>query len=133
MGSSLNPENCWQSGLAPSHHSTQWTADRAIDWLRHGRDTEKPFCNWVSFADLQHPYVCPEPWSAMHDPEDVDLPAHRTLNTESMPGWYRTALGNESSASEALAKSPTHKQQSRQQSDKNCAKLLRIPTPGSRL
>ncbi|MFK8080389.1 MAG: sulfatase [Granulosicoccus sp.] len=96
-GSSSKPNVCWHSGLTPADHSTPWTADRAIDWLRHGRTSEKPFCSWVSFADLQHPYDCPEPWSRLHDPRDVDLPAHRTLAPDSLPWWYQSALMREDS------------------------------------
>lgn len=90
-----DPNTCWHAGLAPSHHSTPWTADRSIDWLRHGRNQDKPFCSWISFADLQHPYDCPKPWSLLHDPKNVDLPSHRTLHLESLPWWYRSALERE--------------------------------------
>lgn len=95
MGQSLDPANCWHSGLAPAHHSTPWTADRAIDWVRHTRDPDKPFCSWVSFADLTHPYDCPEPWSRMYEPAEVDMPEHRTMNPDSLPWWYRSALTRE--------------------------------------
>lgn len=92
-GNSSNPKTCWHSGLAPAHHSTPWIADRAIDWLRHGRDTNKPFCSWVSFADLQHPSDCPEPWSRLHNPELIDLPSHRGHDPASPPPWwFRSAL-----------------------------------------
>ena len=92
-----NQNACWHSTLAPAHHSTPWTADRAVNWLRHGRDTDKPFCSWVSFADLHYPFDCPEPWSRLHDPKTVDLPEHRKLNPQSLPWWYRSALSRDGS------------------------------------
>lgn len=124
MGASSNPDACWHSGLASAHHSTPWTTDRTIDWLRHGRKPEKPFCSWVSFADLQHPYDCPEPWSRLHNPADVDLPAHRTLDPDSLPWWYRSALAREGSASDARQEKPTGKKQSEQQSDAQLREII---------
>lgn len=123
-GASSDPDTCWHSGLAPSHHSTPWTADRAIDWLRHGRASEKPFCSWVSFADLQHPYDCPEPWSRLHDPKDVDLPSHRTLQPDSLPWWYRSALSRDSDTSDGASGKRKKKKLSAQQSDKQLREII---------
>lgn len=87
--------NCWHSQLPIAYHSTPWTADRAINWLRNERNNEQPFCSWVSFHDVHHPFDCPEPWSRLHHPDDVDLPEHRTLHPETLPWWYRAALASE--------------------------------------
>lgn len=85
---------CWHSQLPTNWHYTPWTADRAIDWLRRGRGADKPFCAWVSFVDPHHPFDCPEPWSLLHDPADVDLPPHRTLDLDRRPWWHRAAVEN---------------------------------------
>ncbi|MBX2881653.1 MAG: sulfatase-like hydrolase/transferase [Granulosicoccus sp.] len=90
-------DHCWHSQLPVAHHHTPWTADRAIDWLRHSRNPEQAFCSWVSFHDLHHPFDCPEPWSRLHDPASVDLPELRKLNPESLPWWYRSALASDPS------------------------------------
>lgn len=86
---------CWHSQLPPAHHNTPWTADRAIDWLRHGRDDNRPFCTWISFPDPHHPFDCPEPWSRLHDPARVDLPKHRAQDLERRPWWHKAALTND--------------------------------------
>lgn len=119
-----NQDTCWHSGLAPSHHSTPWTADRAIDWLRHGRNTTKPFCSWVSFPDLQHPYDCPEPWSLLHDPKHIDLPEHRTLGPQALPWWHRSALDREGVSSDAHASQARVKNQTSDQSDTTLRKII---------
>ena len=31
---------------------------------------------WVSYPDPPHPFDCPEPWSRMHDADDVDIAPH---------------------------------------------------------
>ena len=118
QGSSRNPQTCWHSGLATAHHNTTWTADRAIEWLRHGRDSDKPFCSWISFADIQHVYDCPEPWSRLHNPRDVDLPFHRTRNPDTFPWWHRAALERENSTQDtAPVDSESSKQTARVSDD----------------
>lgn len=83
----------FHSRLPPAWHNSTWTADRAIDWIR--RERNRPFCAWVSFPDPHHPFDCPEPWSRLHHPDEVDLPAHRTRDLERRPWWHRAALENE--------------------------------------
>ncbi|WP_461403621.1 sulfatase-like hydrolase/transferase [Falsiruegeria mediterranea] len=85
----------WHSQLPLAYHNTPWTADRAIDWLKFKRDRDKPFVTWISFPDPHHPFDCPEPWSLLHDPKDVDLPEHRTRDLENRPWWHKAALDNE--------------------------------------
>jgi len=123
-GKSIGPDICWHSGLTPAHHHTTWTADRAIEWLRGGRDTDKPFCSWISFASIEHPYNCPEPWSKVHHPKDVDLPSHRTLDPDSLPWWYRAALGREGSPQGTLPENVRARTQPTQKSDDQLREII---------
>lgn len=79
------------SGLPVRWHNSTWTADRAIAYLR-ARRSSSPFCLWVSFPDPHHPFDAPMPWSRLHAPEEVDLPAHRTRDLHRRPWWHRRAL-----------------------------------------
>ena len=83
----------WHSALPPAWHNSTWTGDRTIDFLR--RNKEGPFVVWTSFPDPHHPFDAPEPWSRMHHPDDVDLPAHRTMDLEIRPWWHKASLENE--------------------------------------
>jgi len=94
-GDTKGAAQTWHSRLPLAWHNTPWTADRAIDWLRHGRDPCKPFCTWVSFPDPHHPFDCPEPWSWLHKPEDIDLPEHRTRSYENRPWWHKAVMEGE--------------------------------------
>lgn len=94
-GETKGAAQVWHSKLPVAWHNTPWTADRAIEWLRHGRDGDRPFCTWVSFPDPHHPFDCPEPWSRLHDPAGVDLPEHRTRDFEGRPWWHRAAMEGE--------------------------------------
>lgn len=80
------------SGLPPAWHNSTWVGDRAIELLRaHRRSGDRPFCAWVSFPDPHHPFDAPEPWSRLHDPAAVRLPAHRTRDFDRRPWWHRAA------------------------------------------
>ena len=95
-GDTKGAAQTWHSRLPVAWHNTPWTADRAIEWLRHRRDPAKPFCTWVSFPDPHHPFDCPEPWSRLHDPRQVDLPAApRRRSYAGRPWWHKAAMEGE--------------------------------------
>lgn len=99
-GDTKGAAQTWHSQLPMEWHNTPWTADRAINWLENDRKPAQPFCTWISFPDPHHPFDCPEPWSKLHDPADVDLPEHRTRNLENRPWWHKAALENEPQGSD---------------------------------
>ncbi|MGI9524608.1 MAG: sulfatase-like hydrolase/transferase, partial [Hyphomicrobiaceae bacterium] len=80
----------WHSKLPVAWHNSTWTADRAIDWLKRKRD--QPFMTWISFPDPHHPFDCPEPWSRLHHPDEVDIPRHRERDLDNRPWWHRAVL-----------------------------------------
>ena len=94
-GDTKGAAQTWHSQLPMAYHNTPWTADRAIEWIKFKRDTEKPFVTWISFPDPHHPFDCPEPWSRLHDPADVDIPKHRTRDFENRPWWHRAVVEND--------------------------------------
>jgi arylsulfatase A-like enzyme len=92
----------FHSALPAAFHNSTWIGDRTIDYINRHR--ERPFCVWASFPDPHHPFDAPEPWSRMHDPGDVDLPEHRTLDLERRPWWHRQALEGKPQIVEHLRK-----------------------------
>jgi arylsulfatase A-like enzyme len=80
----------WHSGLPPAWHNSTWIGDRTIDFLRNHQDN--PFCVWASFPDPHHPFDAPAPWSHLHHPDEVDLPANRTLDYERRPWWHKASM-----------------------------------------
>ncbi|MEX0283627.1 MAG: sulfatase-like hydrolase/transferase [Paracoccaceae bacterium] len=97
-GDTKDAAQTWHSKLPVAYHNSTWTADRAIEWLSHGRG-DAPFCTWVSFPDPHHPFDAPEPWSRLHDPAEVDLPPHRTRSFEGRPWWHEKVLTAEPTGS----------------------------------
>lgn len=102
-GDTRGAAQTWHSQLPSAWHNTTWTADRAIDWIKHSRAGDQPFCTWVSFPDPHHPFDAPEPWSRLHDPAKVDLPKHRTRTFEGRPWWHEAVLTAEPEGSEDAA------------------------------
>lgn len=84
----------WNSALPVAWHNSTWVGNRTVDYLRAHREkaSGRPFCLWASFADPHHPFDCPEPWSRLHDPKDVELPFHRTKDLERRPWWHAESL-----------------------------------------
>ena len=89
-GDTKGAAQTWHSELPVAWHNSAWTADRAIEWLR--QDRAAPFCTWVSFPDPHHPFDCPEPWSRLHDPAEIDLPPRRRRTFEGRPWWHERVL-----------------------------------------
>ena len=94
-GDTKGAAQTWHSKLPIEYHNSNWIGDRAAEWITSGRDTEKPFVTWISFPDPHHPFDCPEPYSRLHDPADVDLPENRTRDLDDRPFWHRASLENE--------------------------------------
>ena len=67
-------------------HYTHWTGERTIAQIERAHADGKPFFCWASFHDPHPPYVCPEPWADMYDPEDMVpgtlLPGEHDANPE---------------------------------------------------
>jgi arylsulfatase A-like enzyme len=80
------------SALPAAWHNSAWVGDRTIAFLKNKHD--RPFCMWVSFPDPHHPFDCPEPWSRLHAPEEVDIPKYRHTDFERRPWWHRASMEN---------------------------------------
>ena len=90
-GNTKSAAQTWHSKLPVAWHNSTWTADRTIDWLKQDRQS-RPFCAWISFPDPHHPFDCPEPWSWLHHPDEVDLPLYRERDFDSRPWWHKAVV-----------------------------------------
>lgn len=84
----------WYSKLPVACHSTSWITDRTIKYLHENKDRDNPFCIWTSYPDPHHPFDCPEPWSRLHAPEDIDLSKYRVKDFEKRPWWHEASLNS---------------------------------------
>lgn len=80
----------WNSKLPTAWHNSTWVGDRTVDYIRSHQNG--PWCLWASIPDPHHPFDAPEPWCYLHDPDEVDLPEHRTRDLDRRPWWHREVL-----------------------------------------
>lgn len=72
------PQEYWDtcgamvSNLPEKHHSTTWTADRAVETLRTWT-ADEPNLLMVGFVKPHHPFDPPAPWNTMYDPNKLTL------------------------------------------------------------
>jgi len=103
-GTRLAPDNqalqTWNSALPVGFHHSTWTADRTIANLTEARTeletNATPFCLWASFPDPHMPFDCPLPWSRLHHPDEIDLPAVMQRDLDARPWWHRAYIEDKS-------------------------------------
>lgn len=69
-------------------HYSRWTAERTIAAIESATEAGKPFFTWASFQDPHPPYLTPEPYASMYDPEDIELPGPNGGEFEEMAPWF---------------------------------------------
>ena len=75
--------------LPEEYHYDAWIAERTNALLDEYNENGDHFFLWASFPDPHPPYLVPEPWASMYDPEDIDLPEKSELEDFSkMPPQY---------------------------------------------
>jgi len=73
-GSNPNPPQHGAWSLPERLHMNAWITERSSAFIRSARDAGRPFFLWASYFDPHPPYLVPEPWASMYDPETITLP-----------------------------------------------------------
>lgn len=55
-------------------HYNAWIAERTSAMLDRYKKNDESFFLWASFPDPHPPYLVPEPWDMMYDPEELTIP-----------------------------------------------------------
>ncbi len=72
-GSNEDQKHTW---LIPErYHYDYWIAERCNALLESYAQADKNFLLWASFFDPHPPYLVPEPWDKLYDPERLTVPA----------------------------------------------------------
>jgi len=74
------------SQLPPEHHTTHWTADRTIQFLRD-RDGSRPFFAMSSFIKPHPPFDPPVPWNKLYRAHEMPLPK-RPERVDALMTWH---------------------------------------------
>jgi arylsulfatase A-like enzyme len=80
----------WNSAMPAAWHHSTWVGNQTVRYLEQHKD--EPFVLWASFPDPHTPFDCPEPWSRLHHPDDVELPYHMERDLDRRPWWHEKSL-----------------------------------------
>jgi len=58
--------------LPEEFHPTHWVGERTAAQIERCAAERKPFFLWSSFFDPHPPYILPEPWASMYDPDEME-------------------------------------------------------------
>ncbi len=75
--------------IPEEYHLNAFIADMSVRKLDEFAKSGKPFFLWSSFFDPHPPYLVPEPWASMYDPEKMTLPKVPKGDMDDMPYHYR--------------------------------------------
>ena len=78
------------SQLPGSLHTTTWTGDRTVDFIRDqaGAGGEKPWLCWTGFIKPHPPFDPTVPFNTLYDPIEMPLPVSGA-DDESSRNWYQ--------------------------------------------
>ena len=78
--------------LPEEFHGSKWTDDETINAINLAKDADNPFFLWSSFQDPHNPYVCPEPWASMYNPDEITLPDIEISDMSDKPPFYKSVV-----------------------------------------
>jgi len=70
-----NPSQKRKWLIPEQYHYDVWIAERTNALLRQYKQENQSFFVWASFFDPHPPYLVPEPWDTMYDPEALTVPS----------------------------------------------------------
>ena len=65
----LRASRTW--ALPEEFHYSRWTSERTVAQIERAAKENQPFFIWSSFHDPHPPYLVPEPWAGMYNPDDM--------------------------------------------------------------
>ena len=80
-------EHKWS--IPEEYHYNTWIAERSNALLEEYASGNEPFFLWSSFFDPHPPYLIPEPWDTMYDPNEVTVPQVTPGEHEKNPEHFR--------------------------------------------
>lgn len=73
----MSTENSRSGGkweMPERYHYNNWIVERSQAVLERSVAIDEPFFLWASFPDPHPPYLVPEPWASMYDPDAIIVP-----------------------------------------------------------
>ncbi|MBD2863265.1 sulfatase family protein [Paenibacillus oceani] len=78
---------CWP--IPEKYHYNTWIAERSGELMEQYKESGDSFFLWASFPDPHPPYLVPEPWDTMYDPDSLTVPAVTPGEHDANPPHFR--------------------------------------------
>ncbi len=75
--------------IPEEYHYNAWISERTNALMAQYADENRPFFLWASYFDPHPPYLLPEPWASMYNPDDIEIPVFDEQGMDDMPIHYR--------------------------------------------
>ncbi len=83
------PAQKWKWNIPEEYHYDNWIAERTSALMQGYKDKGENFFLWASFLDPHPPYLAPEPWDTMYDPDKLTVPCVNGSEHDSNPPHFR--------------------------------------------
>lgn len=70
----MDPDKKYTWDIPEEYHYNTWIAERSNALMEQFVEKDENFFLWSSFFDPHPPYLVPEPWASMYDPEKLTIP-----------------------------------------------------------
>jgi len=71
----MDPSVQYRWPIPEEYHYNTWIAERTNAKLEQYKENDESFFLWASFPDPHPPYLVPEPWNSMYDPDRLTIPS----------------------------------------------------------
>lgn len=85
----MDPQQRHKWPIPEEVHYDAWIAERTNALLEQYREADEPFFLWSSFFDPHPPYLVPEPWDTMYDPDRLTIPEPTPGEHDGNPPHFR--------------------------------------------
>ncbi|MCF6176642.1 MAG: sulfatase-like hydrolase/transferase [Victivallaceae bacterium] len=91
--------------IPEKYHYDAWVAERTNAMMEEYAENGDHFFLWASFPDPHPPYLIPEPWDTMYDPDKITVPEmHPDEDFSKMPPQY--AMSQQETLDTAIYQEP---------------------------
>ncbi|MBP1916924.1 sulfatase [Lederbergia galactosidilytica] len=85
----MDPNEKYKWAIPEKYHYNTWIAERTNALLEQYQENNQNFFLWSSFFDPHPPYLVPEPWDTMYDPEQLTIPKGIEGEHEDKPPHFK--------------------------------------------
>lgn len=82
-------EHDYRWRIPDGYHYNDWITERTNALLSDYAERNERFVHWASFFDPHPPYLVPEPWCSMYNPDELTLPSGRPGEHDADPPHLR--------------------------------------------